>query len=283
MSQISRLVAVSERGPISLDVQHTRRSQASVFHPALCTCEYLVFSLYEAPTEVWRAFVTNDFIESVRKQEEHYLARHLALYGFAGPRERDPGINVSLSGPAASIDDLKFTATASNTSSRSLRGRGHWDKDIDDSAFAFISPVQSVTADHNFGPGALAFSPVTSFQMINPEVRLTDGASFHQASVSSGSVVVNISGDLAKRYIPVVDERAVDVRTGSTKKCSIDASYTEGKALASMASAYISANGSNSLYTAYYGSAPTSAVRTVFDNVANEASNTGLQGSIWFL
>ncbi|KAK0438556.1 hypothetical protein EV421DRAFT_1906489 [Armillaria borealis] len=84
--------------------------------------------------------------------------------------------------------------------------------------------------------------------MINPEATLTNGASFHQASVSSSSVVVNIYGDLVKRYLPVVDKRAVDVCTDNAKKSFIDASYTEGKALASIASAYISANGSNSLH-----------------------------------
>ncbi|KAK0196181.1 Metalloprotease [Armillaria mellea] len=214
-----------------------------------------------------------------------------------------------------SIDDLKFTATVANTGSESMKILKYGTilddmlptqsftvtkggetvnftgikisvslKDTDDSVFAVIPPGQSVTAEHDLsalfdfasaGPGTFTFTPMTSFYIISPEARVTDGATLDKVSVSSSSVDVNISGDLAKRDLfPVLNTRAVDICTNRTKAQIIDASYIGGKSLASSASSYIASNGSDSLYTSYFGTTPTATVRTVFNNVANEASNT---------
>ncbi|KAK0439072.1 Metalloprotease [Desarmillaria tabescens] len=233
----------------------------------------------------------------------------LTLYGFTSPLKRDASLSVSLSGPASnitSIDDLKFTATVSNTGSESVKILKYGTilddilptrsfnvtkdgvavpftgiklsislEDIDDSAFAFISSGQSVTAEHDLsalfdfasvGAGAFTFSPVTSFQIISPKTRLTSGISLDQCAV-------DICTDNSKKSF--IDARLVQARFISCLKSSkICFSYTEGKTLASIASAYISANGSNSLYTGYYGITPTAEVLTVFDRVANETSNT---------
>ncbi|KAK0430154.1 Metalloprotease [Desarmillaria tabescens] len=157
-------------------------------------------------------------------------------------------------------------------------------KGTNDSVFAVIPPGQSVTAEHNLsalfdfasaGPGTFTFTPMTSFYITSPEARVTDAASLDKVSISSSSVDVNISGDLTKRDLfPVLNTRAVDICTNSSKAHIIDASYTGSKALASAASSYIAANGTNSLYNSYFGTSPTSTVRAVFDRVANESSNT---------
>ncbi|KAK0201344.1 Metalloprotease [Desarmillaria ectypa] len=156
-------------------------------------------------------------------------------------------------------------------------------EDIDDSAFAVIPPGESVTVEHELstrfdfasaGPGTFTFAPVTSFQMTSPQARLANAASLDQVSISSSSVDVHVSGDLAKRDLPVLDARAVDICTSASQKSFIDASYTEAKSLASIASSYISNNGANSLYTAYYGATSTSTIRSVFNNVASESSGS---------
>ncbi|KAK0196240.1 Metalloprotease [Armillaria mellea] len=241
----------------------------------------------------------------------------LALSTFASPYKRDAGLSVSLSGPASnvtSIDDLKFTATVTNTGSESVKILKYGTilddslptqsftvtnggetvnftgiktsvslNDTNDSVFAIIPPGQSVTAEHDLsalfdfasaGPGTFTFTPVTSFYITSPEARVTNGASLDKFSVSSSSVDVNISGDLAKRDLfPVLNTRAVDICTNATKAQIIDASYIGGKSLASSASSYVQSNGEDSLYTSYFGTTPTATVRTVLDRVANEASD----------
>ncbi|KAK0441460.1 Metalloprotease [Desarmillaria tabescens] len=208
-----------------------------------------------------------------------------------------------------SIDDLKFTATVANTGSNSVKILKYGTilddilptqsftvtkdgqtveftgikisvslKDTNDSSFVIIPPGQSVTAEHDLsalfdfalaGPGTFTFTPVTSFYITSPEARVTDAASLDQVSVSSSSVDVNISGDLAKRDLfPVLNTRAVDICTNSTKAHIIDAR------LLRQASSYIAANGTNSLYNSYFGTTPTDTVRAVFDRIANESSNT---------
>ncbi|KAK0441463.1 Metalloprotease [Desarmillaria tabescens] len=157
-------------------------------------------------------------------------------------------------------------------------------KGTNDSVFAVIPPGQSVTAEHNLsalfdfasaGPGTFMFTPVTSFYITSPEARVTDAASLDKVSMSSSSVDVNISGDLTKRDLfPVLNTRAVDICTDNTKANVIDASYIGGKSIASSASSYIASNGEDALYTSYFSTTPTDTVRTVFDRVANEASNT---------
>ncbi|KAK0222396.1 hypothetical protein IW262DRAFT_1271318 [Armillaria fumosa] len=117
-------------------------------------------------------------------------------------------------------------------------------------------------------------SAVTSFQTASPKATIIDAASLDQVAVSSSSVDVHISGDLAKRDLPLLDARAVDMCTSGSQKSFIDASYTEAKSLASIASSYIATNGANSLHTAYYGATSTSTIRGVFNNVASKSSRS---------
>ncbi|KAK0189683.1 Metalloprotease [Armillaria mellea] len=214
-----------------------------------------------------------------------------------------------------SVDDLKFMATVTNTGSESVKILKYGTilddilptqsftvtqngetvpftgvkvsvslKDTNDSAFAVIPPGQSVTAEHDLsalfdfasvGPGTFTFTPATSFYIVSTDARVADGASFDKVSVSSSSVDVNISGDLAKRELfPVLNTRAVDICTDSSKAPFIDGSYTNAKQLAAAASSYITANGTNTLYTSYFGTSSTSMVTAVFDRVATESSTT---------
>ncbi|KAK0441457.1 Metalloprotease [Desarmillaria tabescens] len=241
----------------------------------------------------------------------------LALSAFASPYKRDGGLTVSLSGPAmnvTSVDDLKFTATVANTGSESLKILKYGTilddilptrsftitkdgetvpftgikltvslQNIDDSAFAVISPGESVAVEHELstlfdfasaGPGTFTFTPVTTFQMVGAEAGFINAVSLDKVSVTSSSVEVHVSGDLAKRDLPVLDARAVDICTSTSQRSFIDASYTEAKSLASIASSYIATNGANSLYTAYYGATSTSTIRGVFNNVASESSSS---------
>ncbi|KAK0438712.1 uncharacterized protein EV420DRAFT_1735974 [Desarmillaria tabescens] len=157
-------------------------------------------------------------------------------------------------------------------------------KDTNDSVFAVIPPGQLVTAEHDLSalfdfasarPGTFMFTPVMSFYITSPEPRVTDGASLDKVSVLSSSVDMNISGDLTKHDLfPVLNTCVVDICTNSTKAHIIDASYIGAKSIASSASSYIELNGDDSLYTSYFGTMLTDMVRTVFDRVANEASNT---------
>ncbi|KAK0436119.1 Metalloprotease, partial [Armillaria borealis] len=219
-----------------------------------------------------------------------------------------PATNVTI------IDDLRFTAIVSNTGSQPARILKYGTiladilptrsftvtkdgetvpltgikltvslEDIDDSVFAVIPPGQTITVNHvlstlfdfaSAGPGTSTFMPVTSFQTASPMARLTNAASLDHVSVSSSSVDVHISGDLAKRDLPVLDARAVDIYTSSSQKSFIDASYTEAKSLAYIGSSYIATNGTNSLYTAYYGATSTSTIRGVFNNVTGEPSRS---------
>ncbi|KAK0438722.1 Metalloprotease [Desarmillaria tabescens] len=120
-------------------------------------------------------------------------------------------------------------------------------KDTNDSAFVVIPPGQSVTAKHDVsalfdfasaGPGTFTFTPVTSFSITGPEVRVTNGVSLDHVSVSSNSVDVNIS--------------------------SLETCYTAAKALASAVTSYIAANSTDTLYTSYFGTTPTSMVTKIY-------------------
>ncbi|PBK96060.1 hypothetical protein ARMGADRAFT_1077571 [Armillaria gallica] len=206
---------------------------------------------------------------------------HLDIPQFHDSLMRSLG-RLTLDEPPVKHDELKFAATVSNTVSEPARILKYGTilddilptpsftltkngesvpftgtkrtvplEDIDDSAFAFIHPGQSVIVNHksnifdfaSASPGTFIFATVASFQTASPKARLTDAASLDHISVSSSSVDVHTSGDLEKRDVPILDARAVDICTSSSQRSFIDASYTEANSLASIASSYISTNG----------------------------------------
>ncbi len=122
-----------------------------------------------------------------------------------------------------------------------------------------------------------------------------------KVTVSSTSVDVHISGDLAAREVAGIDKRATPVCSDSTKKAFITSrfvtfvspfsysnliwmfpifSYSEAKSLASLSSSYISSNGKNSLYTAYWGATATSTISGVYNAVASESSSSRTSVSV---
>lgn len=154
--------------------------------------------------------------------------------------------------------------------------------DLDDSAFATIGAGETITVDHDVsslfdfasaGEGTYTFEPVTTFQMADVAAKLV-ASTLEKVTVSSTSVDVHISGDLAARDVAGIDKRATPVCSDSTKKAFITSSYSEAKTLASLSSSYISSNGKNSLYTAYWGATATSTISGVYNSVASESSSS---------
>ncbi|KAK7436844.1 hypothetical protein VKT23_014486 [Stygiomarasmius scandens] len=156
-------------------------------------------------------------------------------------------------------------------------------EDADDTAFAVIPAGETVTVTHDVssvfdfasaGAGSFTFEPVQTFQIAGAEAEVKSIVQMDKVAASSApSVTVNISGDLAKRELPL-NKRATNICNSASQRSFIDASYTEAKQLASIASSYIGSNGANSLYTSYYKTNPTSTIRSVFNAVANENSNS---------
>ncbi|TFK69406.1 Metalloprotease [Pluteus cervinus] len=236
---------------------------------------------------------------------------------LATPYKRFDGISVELAGPAASVssvEDLKFTATVSNSGSEDVRvlkyGTILDDKlptrsfkvtkdgeavpftgiklqvslpDLDDTAFVTIPAGDKITVVHAVaplfdfaaaGPGKFTFEPNTNFQVIGTEDRVAS-PELTKLDATSSSVEVEVTGDLKKRELVTVDKRAVSTCTNASRKSFIDASYAEAKTLASTASSYVTSKGANdSLYRAYYGATATSRVASVFNAVATEGSNS---------
>ncbi|KAF8890047.1 hypothetical protein CPB85DRAFT_1377940 [Mucidula mucida] len=156
-------------------------------------------------------------------------------------------------------------------------------EDADDSAYAFIAAGETITVQHDVsslfdfssaGQGTFTFEPVTNFRVATPEASIISESQMDRIEASAESIDVFVSGDLAKRELHERNKRAVNICTNASRKSFIDSSYTEAKALASGASSYISSNGANSLYTAYWGTNSQSTIRGVFNGVANEASSS---------
>ncbi|KAF5376128.1 hypothetical protein D9615_007679 [Tricholomella constricta] len=219
------------------------------------------------------------------------------------------------SGSVSSIDDLKFTAAVKNTGSEAVKilkyGTILDEKlptrsfkvtkdgaavpftgvklsvsltDLDDTAFTVIPAGETVTVNHEVaslfdfasaGTGKFSFEPITSFQVQSVDERLAGVPEFSKIEASASSVEIEVTGDLVKREIPQLNKRAVDICTTTSKKSFIDASYTEGKALASGGVSYINSHGaSDSLYRAYFGATSTSTITSKLSAVANENSSS---------
>ncbi|KAG6814753.1 hypothetical protein H0H87_007610, partial [Tephrocybe sp. NHM501043] len=226
---------------------------------------------------VLTASVTNSGVESVK----------ILKYGTVLDSELPTkSFKVTKDGEAVSFTGIKLSVSLS---------------DVDDTAFTVIPAGETVTVTHKgalffpklpltltesllkhpvaslydfaaFGAGKYAFEPPSSFQ-VQGAVHRVAASELSKVEATSSSIVVEVSGDLSKRDLKV-NKRATDICTTSTQKSFIDASYTEGKALASGAVSYISTNGANSLYTSYFGATATSRVTSVLNAVANENSSS---------
>lgn len=143
------------------------------------------------------------------------------------------------------------------------------------------------------GTGAYSIAANTNFQLAGSDDVVNSVGDLAKVEVPQAeAVTVNISGDVARRERVSKGKRATVSCSNATQKSFITAScvflslfgdlkpdnvlfrYTEGKALASGAVSYISSNGANSLYTAYYKTNPTSTVSGKFSAVASESSSS---------
>ncbi|KAI0751869.1 Metalloprotease [Daedaleopsis nitida] len=237
----------------------------------------------------------------------------LALSGalsLATPAKRAPALEVSLSTPAEvhSIDDLKITATVTNTGSEPLKILKFGTvldnelptrsftvtKDgaaadftgvkiqldmsaLDDSSFVVIPAGETVVVEHGVAPlynfealgtGAFEFEPATAFQIIEADAKP------NAYKVSAKKAKVTVKSDVKKRDLNALKKRASVSCSTSSYSSFISSSYTEGKSLASLAASYINSNGADSLFKSYFGSASTSTVRSKFTAVANENSSS---------
>ncbi|KAG7095528.1 hypothetical protein E1B28_006265 [Marasmius oreades] len=244
-----------------------------------------------------------------------FVALVLASSVLAGPMKRFGGLTVDLTGPsnAATVDDLKFTATVKNSGSEAVKVLKYGTildeklptrsftvtkdgtavpftgiklsvslEEADDSAYAVIPAGESVTVNHNVaslfdfasaGAGTFKFEPVTTFQVAGSEEKVVSLADVEELEVGSSAVEVTLSGTPEKRELVPLEKRARNICTTS-QASFISSAYTEGKQMASAASSYVSSNGANSLYTSYFKTTSTSTVRSVLSNVANENSST---------
>ncbi|KIM23540.1 hypothetical protein M408DRAFT_253075 [Serendipita vermifera MAFF 305830] len=160
--------------------------------------------------------------------------------------------------------------------------------DLTEDSFVVIPAGQSVTATHtNIGPlykfhglgvGSFSFAPRQDFQVASADSVVTDIADTLRVVVGSSSVDVNVTTDVTKRDLELerdLEKRAKVTCSTSSYSSFISASYTEGKALASLAANYISSRGtSDSLFKAYFGATTSTKPYTVFSTVASESSST---------
>jgi len=158
--------------------------------------------------------------------------------------------------------------------------------DVDDSAFTIINPGETVSVTHevaalydfaSVGAGKYSFEPITTFVMSNSQnqEKTIGAASFAKVGAVSDVVEVEITGGFHRRELNKLERRARNICTNASRKSFIDASYSEGKALASGAVSYINSRGaSDSLYRAYFGSTSTSRVTSVLNAVAGENSSS---------
>ncbi|KAL0071166.1 hypothetical protein AAF712_001726 [Marasmius tenuissimus] len=238
-----------------------------------------------------------------------FVALVLAGAALAGPMKRDGALSVELSGPAnvASVDDLKFSATVKNTGNEAVKILKYATildetlptrsfkvtKDGEDvpftgikvsidleaageSAYTVIPAGESITVNHDVGSlfdfatvgaGNFKFEPLTEFQLVDSE------ASFVEAEVEVNSNALEVAVTKAEKR-ELIDKRARNACTNASQTSFINSAYSEGKSMASAAASYIGSNGANSLYTQYFKTNPTTTVRNVFSNVANENSSS---------
>ncbi|KAK0230165.1 Metalloprotease [Armillaria fumosa] len=149
-----------------------------------------------------------------------------------------------------------------------------------------INVTHDVSAIYDWGGNAnYTITPIASLRAAAPGNLLADISSLSSVSVDSSSFSVEISSvtkrELQSKHesrssdVQVLDKRAVVSCSSPSESDFISASYTEGKALASLGSSYISFNGAtDSLYRSYFDSTSTSTVTSVLDAAASESSSS---------
>ena len=133
-----------------------------------------------------------------------------------------------------------------------------------------------MTALYDFesaGAGKFSFAPVTTFQVAPVSALVKSQADLSSIEVSSNTVDIFVSSDVARRDLESKSKRAVVQCSNTSQASFISSSYSEAKALARVASSYITSNGASSLYTAYYGTSSQSTVAGRFNAVANESGS----------
>ncbi|KAK7042057.1 Deuterolysin metalloprotease family-domain-containing protein [Favolaschia claudopus] len=155
-------------------------------------------------------------------------------------------------------------------------------EDADESAYVTIPAGESVAVTHDVsalfdfaaaGKGAFTFTPIITFQSVPLDEKVAARSQLTAIEAVSTPITISITGDVAK--VDMLSSRATDICTTASKKSFIDASYTEAKSLASIASSYVTSRGSSDyLYRAYWGSTATSRVISILNAVANENSSS---------
>ncbi|KAF8963640.1 Metalloprotease [Flammula alnicola] len=212
----------------------------------------------------------------------------LIATAVATPYKRAEGliVKVSAASPSfTSVADLKFTASVKNTGTEAVKILKYGtilDDKLPTKSFVVTKDGVAVAftgVKVNFasaGAGKFSFHPITNFLMASgAQAKVSQSGSFSMAQASTNVVEVELSENVSKRELEVLDKRATDICTISSKKTFIDASYAEAKTLASTASSYITSKGSSdSVYKAYFGTTSTSKVMTILNAVANENSSS---------
>ncbi|KAL1758091.1 Deuterolysin metalloprotease family-domain-containing protein [Schizophyllum commune] len=233
-----------------------------------------------------------------------FVALALAGSALAGPLKRFDGLTVDVKAPenVSSLDDLKLTTTVTNTNSEDVKILKYGTvldqlptrsfvvrKDgatidfsgvkvaieLNDNAYTTIKSGESVTVEHSLatlydfasaGAGSFTFEPKTEFK-----VGAANDVISEKVESTANTVTIALD-DVAKRSMEV--KRATVSCSDSSLASFISASYSEGKELASLAASYISSNGADSLFTAYYGGSSTSTVSSKFLAVASESDSS---------
>ncbi|KAI3598455.1 deuterolysin m35 metalloprotease [Moniliophthora roreri] len=235
------------------------------------------------------------------------LAAAIASSALATPLKRADGLSVKVTGPASSVNsvkDLKFTAEVTNNGAEAVKVLKYGTvldslptrsftvtKDgqpvnfsgvklsvslNNDNAYTTIESGQTVSVTHEVdslfdfataGAGKYSFQPITEFRVAGIDQQAAHPAALAQVSTTSEAIEVEVTGDLGKREW----KRATTQCSNSAQASFIEASYTESKDLARIASSYVSSAGrSDSLFTAYFGGNSVSAVTGILDRVADE-------------
>ncbi|KAK7047609.1 hypothetical protein VNI00_006377 [Paramarasmius palmivorus] len=226
---------------------------------------------------------------------------------LASPTKRFDNLSVKLTGPAssvASVDELKFTAEVTNTGAEAVKILKYGTildtlptrsftvtKDGEevpflsvslenDNAFTTIASGETVTVAHELadvfdfatvGAGTFKFEPLVDLRVGGLEEEIASPAALAKVTVASQAIEITVTGEIAKRE----EKRAVSVCSNASRKSFIDASYTEAKELARLASSYVTSRGaSDSLYRAYFKTNSASTISSRFNAVANENSSS---------
>ncbi|KAL0070273.1 hypothetical protein AAF712_002765 [Marasmius tenuissimus] len=238
------------------------------------------------------------------------LAGAFATAALANPVKRAADqLTVKVTGPSSgaveSTDDLKFTAEVTNngaeavevlkygtildalpTRSFTITQNGTNIPFVgaklsvalnNDNAYTTIESGKTVTISHEVsslfdfataGPGTFSFTPISDFRVAGDQ-KASHPALMAEVSSSSNVIEVEVKNVVKKEV-----RRAVTECADSSKKSFIEASYTEGKELASITSQYIGSAGANDqLFTSYFGSNSPSSIASVYNDVAGETGN----------